>query len=143
MKEVLAILIVILLGGCDWLGDHQICQEPHSELFGMAWEEQLDKQGIKFNKKGGKICYPERFSVKARRANFSAEEIYRGAAELAKTKPHRERIISWLEREERDFEESLVDTNEYLIVVFSGSENQFDETKLVLNCLQYQDNCNE
>jgi hypothetical protein len=143
MKEVVAILIVILLGGCDWLAEHQICQVPHSELFGMAWEEQLDKQGIIFNKKGGKICYPERFSNKARRANFTAEEIYRGAAELAKTKPHRERIISWLKREERDFEESLVDTDEYLIVVFSGSENQFDETKLMLNCLQYQDNCNE
>jgi hypothetical protein len=143
MKEVVAILIVILLGGCDWLAEHQICQVPHSELFGMAWEEQLDKQGIIFKKKGGKICYPERFSIKARRANFTAEEIYRGAAELAKTKPHRERIISWLKREERDFEESLVDTDEYLIVVFSGSENQFDETKLMLNCLQYQDNCNE
>ncbi|MCG7932634.1 MAG: hypothetical protein N0E44_21685 [Candidatus Thiodiazotropha lotti] len=143
MKKFAAIVIVILLGGCDWISENQICQVPHSELYGMAWEEQLDKNGIIFSKKDGKICYPEKYSVKARRASFSAEEIYRGAAELAKTKPHRDRVISWLKTENREFQESLVNTDEYLIVVFSGSENQFNETKLMFNCLQYQDNCNE
>ncbi|MCU7944927.1 MAG: hypothetical protein KZQ87_19845 [Candidatus Thiodiazotropha sp. (ex Cardiolucina cf. quadrata)] len=143
MKKVATVLIVSLLSGCDWFVENHICQVPHSELFGMAWEEQLKKDGVIFNKKDGKICYPEKSSVQARRANFSAEEIYRGAAELAKAKPYRDRILKWLKRENREFQESLVDTDEYLIVVFSGSEIQFEETKLMINCLQYQDDCNE
>ncbi|MES9831159.1 MAG: hypothetical protein ABW139_02865 [Candidatus Thiodiazotropha sp. DIVDIV] len=72
MKKFAAIVIVILLGGCDWISENQICQVPYSELYGMAWEEQLDKNGIIFSKKDGKICYPEKYSVKARRASFSA-----------------------------------------------------------------------
>lgn len=143
MKKVATILLASLLSGCGWFKEEQICQVPHSELFGMAWEEQLNKENIIFTKKGGKICYLEKYSVKARRAKFEAEEIYRGAAEHAKTKPHRDRIIRWLELENREFQESLVGADEYLIVVFSGSKNQFDETKLMLNCLQYKVNCNE
>jgi hypothetical protein len=143
MKKVATILSVSLLSGCSWFKNEQICQIPHSELFGMAWEEQLNKEKILFTKKDGKICFSEKFSVKARRANFVAEEIYRGAAEHTKTKTHRDRVIRWLKRENREFQESLLGADEYLIVVFSGSKNEFDGTKLMLNCLQYQDNCNE
>ncbi|MES9974334.1 MAG: hypothetical protein ABW094_08745 [Candidatus Thiodiazotropha sp.] len=137
MKAWIGILAVILVSGCDLLSESVSCKQPQSQLFELAWTEQLKIADVEFKHQNGRLCYSEKMLLEARRTEAAAEQIYRGAAEHTKSASHRARVMRWIEKDSRLYDESNLGEDEYLIVVYSGSKAQFEATQVMLNCLKY------
>lgn len=142
MKRALTTTVLtISLFGCDLVAEKRTCRSG-TELYMVAFERELRAQGVETTRdKEEGVCFPSGKYIESNRAMHRADEYYRGAAVLIKNKEHEIRIREWILKDERKYSESQIESGFPFIVIYSGSKEQFENTKFTLNCLQYSDGC--
>jgi hypothetical protein len=115
---------------------------PGSTLYISALEKELIAEGLtRYEKNNGMICHSNDQLFLMQGAIARTNAYYRGATILILNPEQKSRTISFLEGNAREYKFQKSKAGLEMVVVFSGSNEEFEQTQLVLNCLEKSNEC--
>ena len=135
-RNIIVFLFTCFLAGCSIGDNYTYCSPSGDSIYILAVENQLkdlSEQDFKIDLEKQKICVDDRKYLEMNRAVGRADLIYRGAATLIFNTNQRNRMIQFFDKRERKYEIHKTDQVHELIVVYSSSNSEMEETKKQLD----------
>jgi hypothetical protein len=112
------------------------CFPAESERHNEALVRELDEAGLDYRREADNfICVRSDQWLETDRVRAVVDRYRHGAAAIVKSPEHRQRLLETLERDGKEFEFSLADGRE-LVVLFSSSEAELAEHQALLQALE-------
>ena len=112
------------------------CFSAESERHNAALVRELAEAGLDHRREADNfICVRSDQWLETDRVRALVDRYRNGAAAIVKSPEHRQRLLAALERDGNEFEFSLADGRE-LVVLFSGSETELAEHQALLQALE-------